>query len=506
MPPPAFTIRDDINRHRVAYLGLLVAFLFWGFVDVRVRARRDPEQTFVHMTDLTVYTEAGAAFFDGREPYRVTNDRGWSYLYPPLFAILLAPLQPLDSTVQALTWYWISLAMAFGCYWELRKLVDVLVGEVRSATGRDLTVPRWAWWAALGAALLPALNCLQRGQVGVLKLYLLLLGLRLLLARCSLRAWLLGGIVLAAPIALKLTPALPVGCLLCLLAVRGWCRHEADAGMSWRQAWTATLGVVAGCVLFLLLVPAALIGWSANLGHLDTWYHDVVANVNDVRAVDFGHDVASIRNQSLMNAVYRGGNWLVYQLYAWPDDTLVDTTDTAYGSMPMDEPIVNHMLHAIRLVTLAALMLLAWRVTVAGDAWGMASVFGLAAVASLIVSPVSRGHYFMLMIPAVLLLPAWFEWRRLHRQARWAAFAPVALSWMHYVLLDWTGRMGVLGIGTTVWFFLIVVWMHRAVQSGVVDAASMRAAGDRVERPLCDDHRPHHPPNWATLTQATERA
>ena len=25
----------------------------------------------------------GAAFFDGREPYDVTNIRGWKYLYPP---------------------------------------------------------------------------------------------------------------------------------------------------------------------------------------------------------------------------------------------------------------------------------------------------------------------------------------------------------------------------------------------------------------------------------------
>lgn len=506
MTQSTFNVRQDVRRHKATYVGLVIVFMFWGFVDVRVRARRDPEQTFVHMTDLTVYTEAGAAFFDGRDPYRVTNDRGWSYLYPPLFAMVLAPLHPLESTMQALIWFWISVAMAFGCYWELRRLVDAVASDVGSATGRELSVPRWAWWAALGASVLPALNCLQRGQVGVLKLYLLLLGLRQVWQSRTRRDWILGGIVLASPIVLKLTPALPVGCLLFLLLVRGWCERDADPRTSWNQAWGTTLGVVAGCVLFFLLVPASLVGWDANLRHLETWYHDVVTNVNDVRETDFGHDVASFRNQSLMNAVYRGGNWMVYQLYACPNDMLVDTTDTAYGNMPMDEPIVNRMLHVIRLAALAVLMLLAVRIASARDALGMACVFGLACVATLIVSPVSRGHYFVLMLPAVLLVPVWFEARELHNQARWAAFGPVALSWLHYVLLDWTGRMGVLGIGTTVWYFTIVVWTVRALHATSTETSSRNESVERVGSKFSADPRPHHPANWAALTQSSERA
>ena len=51
-----------------------------------------PEDPLQHKTDFTVYTEAGAAFFDGRPPYEVSNPRGWIYLYPPLFAMLVAPL------------------------------------------------------------------------------------------------------------------------------------------------------------------------------------------------------------------------------------------------------------------------------------------------------------------------------------------------------------------------------------------------------------------------------
>ena len=82
----------DHNRRRWLWFALLIAIVVWGWVDVRRRARIDPDRPTVHKTDFTVYTEASAAFFDGRDPYEVTNPRGWHYLYPPLFALMLAPL------------------------------------------------------------------------------------------------------------------------------------------------------------------------------------------------------------------------------------------------------------------------------------------------------------------------------------------------------------------------------------------------------------------------------
>src|ERR1700722_18683337 len=75
---------------------LATALVVWGLTDVRSRGQVDPAHPGVHRTDFTVYTEAGAAFFDGRDPYAVTNPRGWGYLYPPLFAILVAPLHALN--------------------------------------------------------------------------------------------------------------------------------------------------------------------------------------------------------------------------------------------------------------------------------------------------------------------------------------------------------------------------------------------------------------------------
>ena len=58
-------------------VGLMVLGLcIWAATDIQRRGRVDPENRFAHKTDFTVHTEAGAAFFDGRDPYRVTNPRG----------------------------------------------------------------------------------------------------------------------------------------------------------------------------------------------------------------------------------------------------------------------------------------------------------------------------------------------------------------------------------------------------------------------------------------------
>ena len=46
---------------------LALAIAAWGWFDVRARGTVEPGK--IHITDFTVYTEAGAAFFDGRDPY-----------------------------------------------------------------------------------------------------------------------------------------------------------------------------------------------------------------------------------------------------------------------------------------------------------------------------------------------------------------------------------------------------------------------------------------------------
>ena len=146
--------------------------MIWGLTDVRQRAHFDPvlaaeNRALIaeHRTDLTVFTEAGAAFFDERDPYEVTNPRGWMYLYPPLFAILMAPLYFLPPQWQGVVWYFLSLAMAWGCFREIVRLVRH-AGVAEFTHGEDARKTfRWIQVAASAAILFPTLDCLQRGQV-----------------------------------------------------------------------------------------------------------------------------------------------------------------------------------------------------------------------------------------------------------------------------------------------------------------------------------------------------
>ena len=201
-------------------VGVVLILAIWGLTDVRSRGRVDrqnPHRRNVHMTDVTVYTEAGAAIFAGLDPYQVTNPRGWHYLYPPLFAMLVAPLASLDPQWQVVIWFAISVLAGCGCFWECRRLSAWLdsTGRADSSGSRSAasSFPVGLLWITAATILLPVLNCLQRGQLGIVLLYLLLLGMRL--AMTARNGWTaaVGGIVLALPVAIKLTPALPVAFL-----------------------------------------------------------------------------------------------------------------------------------------------------------------------------------------------------------------------------------------------------------------------------------------------------
>src|SRR6202521_4504581 len=122
------------TRARVI-LVLALVLAIWGWTDVRLRGTLPPENLLIHKTDFTVFTEAGAAFFDGRDPYAVTNVRGWKYLYPPLFAMLVAPLHHLPTDAQVLVWFALSVLMGWGCYRECVRIGRAVLPSTEAGGG-----------------------------------------------------------------------------------------------------------------------------------------------------------------------------------------------------------------------------------------------------------------------------------------------------------------------------------------------------------------------------------
>ena len=446
--PPTPTKDWGLRQRWPLFLAVCVALGVWCAVDVCRRARLLPDHPERHRTDLTVYTTAGAAFFDDRDPYQVTNVRGWHYLYPPLFAILISPLHHLLPETQAGVWFALSAALCLGSFFECRRIVRCVLPDRKAGPARYPRLPTWMGIGAFLAVLLPTLNCLQRGQVGVAVVYLLLLGFRLVLTGRTTRAWLLGGFVLAAPVALKLTPILPVGFLMLAQAVVHL--GSGTPGRNARRAAAPSIGVLFGLVAFLFLIPALFVGWDRNLGHLNTWIRRVVVtrDVGDVNEFN----VLSKRNQSMSNAVFHFGNWAAHLLGDAPDDGFTREDSSDLEVYLMDHHAVSAALNVIRAMLMLLLAACGWWLMRRGGPLEQATSFGLACAATLLISPLSWGHHYIILLPAALFVPLWFWENGSHRTAMVGAAVPGALSFLHYTLLDFAGRIGVLGIGTTLWF------------------------------------------------------
>jgi hypothetical protein len=414
---------------------VIVALTIFGYVYIGPSGRLEPGRSDQHRTDFTVFTEAGAAFFDGRDPYRVSNPRGWHYLYPPLFALLVAPLSVFDTESQVVIWYVVNVGLAFGCFGEARRLWRLVSGPEPDRT---------LWVAGLAglAVFLPILDCMQAGQLGLAILYLLMLGFRLVLQGQSHSSWFLGGLILALPAVIKLVPSLPV----VLLLFQRWSAvaNRSSIPRPWAQATTLTAGVLTGVLLFLLAIPASLIGWRANLGYLNDWRARIVTN--ERVGPDSNFNIHSYRNQSLANAVYL---WDQAAAHRFGPDSHAKTLHER------PERIVHPAVRVLACLILGALLLVCWSLGSRQDSLDQATAYGLACCATLLISPLSWGHYYMALAPAVLLVPVWLLRRGRSTEAKVVAVIPPVLAWSYYLAMPYTGGVGLLGLGTTLWFLCV---------------------------------------------------
>ena len=219
-----------------------------------------------------------------------------------------------------------------------------------------------------------------------------------------------------------------------------------------------------------------MIGWRANLRHLETWSSYVLTKVDDGGEDQRSGNSHTMRNQSLQNAVYRLGNFVWHEAAGGPDDKLVDFFDRAeYVDRPtmiMDSLAAEIILLGFRFAILAALCFVGIRLGQRGDALSIATAFSLACVAMLIVSPVARAHYFMLLVPAILYLPLWLDREDRVLAAKIMAIVPMVLVDLHYVFLPLAGRVGLLGLGTTAWLLTAFAYISR---SSVKKAVSVQS-------------------------------
>jgi hypothetical protein len=360
---------------------LLLFFVAWGVL-VEVRSAFLQRR----MTDACCFFRAGWVVRTGGPLYDFTEENGWHYIYPPLFAVLMVPLAdaPAGADRAGLLPYPVSVAI-----WYVLSVVFLMLAlhglaralEERSPDRRVRGQP-WGcrrWWAL---RLVPLLACLpavghtlMRGQTNLLLLALLCGSAAAALRGRSWRS----GLWLSGAICLKVYPAF---LLLFFL---------------WRRDGRALAGCALGLVIGLGLVPVSVFGVGRALD-----YYDRNARTLLLPALGLGEDrslgdeiLDSINNdsQSVEAALHNSLHLNRYTRPPEPSGLVQWTARAVCGVMT--------------LLTLAA----AGRRLDSGSAAVL--LFGTLVVVMLLACPVCHSHYLCLLIPLLMgLLAAAWDGRR----------------------------------------------------------------------------------------------
>ncbi len=238
------------------------------------------------MTDIGPYLRAAWAVRTGGDMYKITDDRGWHYVYPPLFAILMTPLAdppngedrtgylPYEVTVGL--WYMITMGLVVAGIGILAGAVEEPFSGLAAGRGHRFS-PRW-WALRTGPLLIlfPAIaRCQVRGQVDLLIAFFLCCVAASTLKGRRLRA----GLWLSAAICVKVIPAL-------LLAFPLWRRD-------WRMLSGSAVGLLAG----LILVPLVVLGPARTVSSYKSFYQGIVlGGISGDPGGSLGNELTGIRS------------------------------------------------------------------------------------------------------------------------------------------------------------------------------------------------------------------
>jgi hypothetical protein len=284
---------NSLLRYKPAMVVIAVVFII--VLGVITAFRAGPYQSNgrtwgakVHRSDFTVYQAAGRAVLDGTDIYEARNSRGWAYVYPPPFALLMVPFALMPACWGALIWYLISVALTA---WAVVMCAGAADQSLTKETDRILlyAVPILLvlGWFMSGAA---------RGQASIMMSWLVVAAFFWHIRGRDA----LGGACLAGAILLKVIPAVLLGYFV------------------WRKRWRLIAATFSALLIGALLLPAAAFGWHKNVAYLREWV-DVVARPamaqKETREKSVLNeqllDPSKPRNQSLVAVIERlnGARW-----------------------------------------------------------------------------------------------------------------------------------------------------------------------------------------------------
>ncbi len=161
---------------------------------------------------------------------------------PPVTLAIFGPLTWFSPPNAEFIWALCKYVFSVGIFLAAYRIAEQ-AGVKLSITAILLILAVWFW---------PALQDIQEGQTNLLMLLPLTLGLCAAQADAAAWKW-LGGILVGFAVCIKVTPLVFLIYFL------------------WKRQWHVAGGIIAGLMLGLLFIPAAIFGWSQNLTWLRQW-------------------------------------------------------------------------------------------------------------------------------------------------------------------------------------------------------------------------------------------
>lgn len=367
----------------------------------------------VHRCDLTVDLAAGQAVLDGADIYEAQNIRGWYYVYPPPFAIVMVPFALLPVFWASIIWYIFSVILIAGA-------VRFCVRMVRNACRyNDDTF--WLYVVPPFLVIWLFTSALQHGQTTPLLLWLVIAGL----AYQARGREFLGGACLAGAILLKVTPVL-------LLAY-----------FVWRKQWRFVAATLAAVAVGGLVLPATVYGWQGNLAH----WHEWISRVAVPSAQSESDRTTAVLYETLLNPNMNNNQSL--QAVLW----------RLTGS-----PKARGAATAVLAVMAVVIAWVGWRRRENNELM----ILGAVIVWAALVPPVAWSHHFMvLLLPlTVLVFQAGHDFAPSNRLLVRCGLVVYAICFAAAAATSWRWR-GMLCWGTIVlWLALIVSAARRRVPVG----------------------------------------
>ncbi|HKV55943.1 MAG TPA: glycosyltransferase family 87 protein [Candidatus Binataceae bacterium] len=439
--------RDRLAWYEVAGITafFLLAVLFGVWVEIHSAFLR------VRRTDLADFLRAGWAVRIGSDLYAVTEDHGWHYNFPPLFAIVMAPLAdpPKGADRAGMVPFPLSVAI-----WYLLSLIslgfasDILARTLEQTAAKNqmrrAPPSRRQWWRL---RLLPVIVCiapigftLSRGQVNLLLLLLLCAMLAAIAARRPIWA----GVWLAAAACIKIFP-------LYLLMYP-----------LWRRDWRFVAGCAAALLTGLILIPAAVFGTHRTV----TYYAELnravlepamIGGSDRSRATEL-IDPSATDSQSFQTIIHNTIHW----------------REIISVKRRMRSTYISPWVRAAHWGIVAGLTLITLAIAGprgGGDPFKEVALGATLMIVMLLASPVCHLHYFAMAMPLVaVLLVAGEQDRAGYFGGRYAWLLGAYLVLNSLPLLPGLEILHDLGIGT---YAALALWL-----AGIQVLASRRGLSD----------------------------